>query len=147
MQIPLKEGIQGESRSKRHREDTVTLRIGRSIIIKKILRSYHTKGLKASQSSCDSTLLTKNFNAIGFGPWAWNLNFFPWFSWKSLLLSILNLFFFKHHFWECVDWKPIGSLFCFGIFRSIYYMFLCCILWGQLLSPIIFSIRCLTLVI
>jgi hypothetical protein len=40
----------------------VTSRIAKFIIDKKILRSYRTKGLKASQSSCDSTLLTKGLS-------------------------------------------------------------------------------------
>jgi hypothetical protein len=66
-------------------------------------------------------------------------------SMKFELLSLVFLeifitfyiksFFFKHHFWECVDWKPIGSLFCFGIFKSIYYMFLCCLYLVRSIIP------------
>lgn len=141
-------GDRGWKRAQRQGEDTVTLGILKSITLKKILKSYHTKGLRASQSSCDSTLFTKLQCYIGFVPWAWwNLNFFLWFSCKALLLSILNLF-FKRHFWECVDWKPILEAFFALAFTKVFIIcfYVVCILWGQL-SPIIFSIRCLTLVI
>jgi hypothetical protein len=52
----------GWKQAQRQGEDMVTSRIAKFIIDKKILRSYRTKGLKASQSSCDSTLLTKGLS-------------------------------------------------------------------------------------
>jgi hypothetical protein len=52
-------GDRGWKQAQRQGEDTVTLGILKSITLKKILKSYHTKGLRASQSSCDSTLFTK----------------------------------------------------------------------------------------
>jgi hypothetical protein len=38
----------GWKQAQREGEDTVALRIAKSIIVKKILRSYHTTGLKTS---------------------------------------------------------------------------------------------------